>query len=212
MRGELRRPASAAIGLGVGLFAGLSGLAGGVVLIPALALLGKLPGRFLAATSAGVVMFSALAGALGGALSTMVANLSVGKAEYDDRYEELCEMAYRAQDIKDRLLRAVDEDTEAFNEVIAGMRMPKDTAEQKETRATAIRAAIDKYYGTSHSIELKKVMEDLTTVDEASLELLEEEEDLDVQDLEAGAVMRREMAAFRPRFVVNEVLRLVGGP
>ena len=39
----------------------------------------------------------------------------------------------------------------------------------------ALREAIDKYYGTSHSIELKKVMEDLSTVDEASLELLEEE-------------------------------------
>jgi len=54
-----------AIGLGVGLFSGLSGLAGGVVLIPALALVGKLPSRFLAATSAGVVMFTAATGALG---------------------------------------------------------------------------------------------------------------------------------------------------
>ena len=43
----------AMMGLGVGLFSGLSGLAGGVVIIPALALLGKLPSRFLAATSAG---------------------------------------------------------------------------------------------------------------------------------------------------------------
>jgi uncharacterized membrane protein YfcA len=55
----------AAIGLAVGLFAGLSGLAGGVVLIPALALVGKIPGRFLAGTSAGVIMFTAAAGALG---------------------------------------------------------------------------------------------------------------------------------------------------
>jgi len=55
----------AVIGFGVGLFAGLSGLAGGVVLIPALALVGKLPGRFLAGTSAGVIMFTAAAGALG---------------------------------------------------------------------------------------------------------------------------------------------------
>ena len=51
----------------------------------------------------------------------------------------------------------------------------------------ALREAIDKYYGTTHSIELKKVMEDLSTVEEASLEVLEEEEDLDVEDLEAGA-------------------------
>jgi uncharacterized protein len=52
------------IGLATGLFAGLSGLAGGVVLVPALALLGKLPGRFLASTSSGVIMFTSLAAAL----------------------------------------------------------------------------------------------------------------------------------------------------
>jgi uncharacterized membrane protein YfcA len=55
----------AVIGLGVGLFAGLSGLAGGVVLIPALALFGKVPSRYLAATSAGVIVFTAGAGAVG---------------------------------------------------------------------------------------------------------------------------------------------------
>lgn len=54
-----------AIGLCVGLFAGLSGLAGGVVLLPALALVGKLPARFLAATSAGAITFIAAAAAAG---------------------------------------------------------------------------------------------------------------------------------------------------
>jgi type IV pilus assembly protein PilB len=51
----------------------------------------------------------------------------------------------------------------------------------------ALREAIDRYYGTTHAIELKKVMEDLSTVDETALEVLEEEEDLDVTDLEASA-------------------------
>ncbi len=53
------------VGLGVGLFAGFSGLAGGVVLVPALALIGRVPSRFLAGTSSGVVCFSSLAAALG---------------------------------------------------------------------------------------------------------------------------------------------------
>lgn len=53
------------VGLGTGLFAGLSGLAGGVVLVPALALAGKLPARFLASTSSGVIMFTSLAAAAG---------------------------------------------------------------------------------------------------------------------------------------------------
>jgi type IV pilus assembly protein PilB len=52
----------------------------------------------------------------------------------------------------------------------------------------ALREAIDKYYGTTHAMELKKVMEDLQTVDESSLEVLEEEDEIpDVTDLEASA-------------------------
>ena len=83
---------------------------------------------------------AALSGAIGSALASMVVNLSVGKGEYDDRYETLCKLAEQAQRVKDRLLRAVDEDTEAFNEVIAGMRMAKDTEAQRDARAAAIRA------------------------------------------------------------------------
>ncbi len=49
---------------------------------------------------------------------------------------------------------------------------------------TSLRAAIDQYYGSTHSIELKKVMEDLADAEEADLEVLEEEEDLDLAALE----------------------------
>jgi type IV pilus assembly protein PilB len=47
----------------------------------------------------------------------------------------------------------------------------------------AILEAIDRYFGSSREIELKKVMDDLATVDEAALELLEEEEELDIAKL-----------------------------
>jgi glutamate formiminotransferase/formiminotetrahydrofolate cyclodeaminase len=83
---------------------------------------------------------AALAGAIGSALASIVVNLSGGKGEYDDRYDELCDLADKAQEIKDELVRAVDADTEAFNEVIAGIRMPKDTEEQLAARSTAIQA------------------------------------------------------------------------
>jgi glutamate formiminotransferase/formiminotetrahydrofolate cyclodeaminase len=83
---------------------------------------------------------AALAGALGSALASMVVNLSIGKGEYDPRYKELCDLAERAQAAKDELIRAVDADTEAFNEVIAGMRMARDTPEQSALRAQAIQA------------------------------------------------------------------------
>jgi type IV pilus assembly protein PilB len=52
----------------------------------------------------------------------------------------------------------------------------------------ALREAIDTYYGTTHAIELKKVMDDLSTVEETALEVLDEdEEDLDITDDEAAA-------------------------
>ncbi len=49
---------------------------------------------------------------------------------------------------------------------------------------TAIRTAIDRYYGSTHAIELKKVMEDLSEESGADLEVLEEEEELDLAALE----------------------------
>ena len=94
---------------------------------------------------------AALAGALGSGLASMVANLSIVKGEYDEQYDDLCQLAEQAQDIKDALVRSVDADTEAFNEVIKGLRMPKDTAEQVEVRSQAIRAG----YKTASEVPLQ---------------------------------------------------------
>ena len=49
---------------------------------------------------------------------------------------------------------------------------------------TAIRTAIDRYYGTTHAIELKKVMEDLSEESGGDLEVLDEDEELDLATLE----------------------------
>src|SRR6476659_5366882 len=50
-----------------------------------------------------------------------------------------------------------------------------------------IKAAIDNYYGTSSSLELKKVMEDLQQSESADLEVLEEEEEMDLEQLADSA-------------------------
>ena len=50
-----------------------------------------------------------------------------------------------------------------------------------------IKAAIDNYYGTTSSLELKRVMEDLQSSESADLEVLEDEEELDVEALTEGA-------------------------
>jgi glutamate formiminotransferase/formiminotetrahydrofolate cyclodeaminase len=83
---------------------------------------------------------AALAGALGAALAGMVANLSVGRGEFDAHYEELCELADRAQAVKDALVRGVDEDTRAFDSVLEALRLPKDTEEQKAERSRLIQS------------------------------------------------------------------------
>jgi glutamate formiminotransferase/formiminotetrahydrofolate cyclodeaminase len=84
---------------------------------------------------------SALAGALGAALAAMVANLTVGKKDYDAFWEEMKTVAIHAQQFKDELLRAVDRDTEAFNQVMAAFALPKKSADQMAQREQAVEQA-----------------------------------------------------------------------
>ncbi len=84
---------------------------------------------------------SALAGALGSALTCMVANLTVGKKEYQAAWDEMKDVAVQAQRLKDELLRAVDRDTEAFNKVMQAFSLPKKTEEQIAEREKAIEEA-----------------------------------------------------------------------
>ncbi|MEZ6195909.1 MAG: glutamate formimidoyltransferase [Planctomycetota bacterium] len=83
---------------------------------------------------------AALAGALGAALASMVANLTHGKKGLEDRRAEMDDLAVRAQAAKDDLLRAIDADTNAFNDVLVAMRMPRESAEEKAARDAAIQA------------------------------------------------------------------------
>ena len=84
---------------------------------------------------------SALAGALASGLVSMVANLTHGKKEYSESWQEMEDIASRTQSLKDDLLRAIDEDTEAFNALMSCFGMPKKTDEQKAHRNTAIQKA-----------------------------------------------------------------------
>ena len=84
---------------------------------------------------------SAYVGTLGVSLGTMVANLSAHKSGWDDRWEEFSEWAKKGQAYKNKLLALVDEDTNAFNKIIDGFRMPKSTDEEKATRSIAIESA-----------------------------------------------------------------------
>lgn len=84
---------------------------------------------------------SAYMGALAAALGTMVANLSSHKAGWDDRWKEFSDQADRGQELMQRLLHLVNEDTEAFNRIMDAFKMPKSTDEEKAARAAAIEDA-----------------------------------------------------------------------
>ena len=84
---------------------------------------------------------SALAGALGASLGTMVANLSAVKRGWEDRVLEFSPWAEKGQKMKDLLLGLVDEDTRAFDSIMAAFGLPKDTPEQKSARKIAIQDA-----------------------------------------------------------------------
>ena len=84
---------------------------------------------------------AAYMGALGSALGTMVANLSSHKAGWDNRCKEFAVWADKGQALMGELLHLVDEDTEAFNRIMAAFGMPKKTDEDKKIRSEAIQAA-----------------------------------------------------------------------
>jgi glutamate formiminotransferase / formiminotetrahydrofolate cyclodeaminase len=84
---------------------------------------------------------SAYVGALGVSLATMVANLSSHKRGWDNRWEEFSDHAERGQQLKNELLRLVDEDTAAFNGIMAAFGLPKNSDAEKSARTTAIQEA-----------------------------------------------------------------------
>jgi glutamate formiminotransferase/formiminotetrahydrofolate cyclodeaminase len=96
---------------------------------------------------------AALAGALGAALASMVANLTQGKAKSPEAETALLEAAAQAQRAKDALVLAVDEDTNAFNGYMEARRLANGSAEEKALRETAmqdgLKAAVEVPWGTA---------------------------------------------------------------
>jgi glutamate formiminotransferase/formiminotetrahydrofolate cyclodeaminase len=90
---------------------------------------------------------AAYAGALSASLTAMVANLSANKRGWDERWEEFSDIAEKAQKHKNELIRLVDEDTKAFNQIMQAFELPKSNESEiifrKEAIANATRFAIE---------------------------------------------------------------------
>ncbi len=84
---------------------------------------------------------AAYAGALGASLAAMVANLSANKRGWEEQTSYFSEMAEKCQQLKDALLRKVDEDTRAFDGIMNAFALPKQSDADKKVRTAAIQAA-----------------------------------------------------------------------
>ena len=84
---------------------------------------------------------SAYCGTLAASLTTMVANLSSHKRGWDDRWEFFSDWAKKGLDVQNELIELVDKDTDAFNQIIESIRLPKGTEEEIKKRNEAISKA-----------------------------------------------------------------------
>lgn len=87
---------------------------------------------------------AALGGALGGALVTMVSGLTIGREKYKDNWAEMESVRESSEKLRARLVSLMNEDTEAFNSLMAAMKLPKGTDEEKAARRNAMEEATKK--------------------------------------------------------------------
>ncbi|OLS27581.1 MAG: Methenyltetrahydrofolate cyclohydrolase [Candidatus Heimdallarchaeota archaeon LC_3] len=87
---------------------------------------------------------AALAGSLAASLGVMVCNLTLGKEKYSDVEDEIKEISSKLQVNMKRLNELIDEDANAFNDVMEAFKMPKDSEEQKTIRSDAIQKGYKK--------------------------------------------------------------------
>ena len=129
---------------------------------------------------------AALMGALGASLGGMVANLSAGKRGWDDKLEYFSDRAVKAQQLKDELLSLVDEDTAAFNKVMDAFALPKESAEEKIARSSAIEQA------TKHAAEIPlKAMETAFKSYQLLSEMADKGNPASISDVGVGALATR---------------------
>lgn len=81
---------------------------------------------------------AALSGAISSALAVMVANLTIGKKKYVEVEADMVKVKELAETYKNEFVNLIDEDAKAFDLVMAGFKLPKETDEEKLARKNAI--------------------------------------------------------------------------
>ena len=81
---------------------------------------------------------AALSAGLASALTEMVANLTVGKKGFEGIEEEMKQITQEASECREKFLKDIDKDAEAFNKVMDAFRLPKNTQEEMDKRKQVI--------------------------------------------------------------------------
>jgi len=87
---------------------------------------------------------AAMAGAIGASLASMVVNLTAYKKGAGEIDKMLDDLSVKAIEIKDKLIKNIDDDSNAFNEYMEAMRLPQNTPEEKNARFAAMQAGLKK--------------------------------------------------------------------
>lgn len=85
---------------------------------------------------------AALAGAIGAALGIMVGNLTITSAKYTEVHEQASQLVKELEEKLTSLEGYVDEDTQAFTQVMLAYKLPKSTDEEKTLRSQTIQQAM----------------------------------------------------------------------
>ena len=85
---------------------------------------------------------AAVMGAMGAALVSMVANLTVGKKKYEEVEEEMRGFLEQSEALRERLTGMLQADVDVFDQVMAAYGMARETEEEKARRSQTIQAAL----------------------------------------------------------------------
>lgn len=87
---------------------------------------------------------AALCGALSGALTSMVCNLTIGKKKFIAVDPEMRTVLEHSERLRRRFTQLIEEDEAAFNVLMDAFKLPKDTDAEKEIRTAKVQEATKK--------------------------------------------------------------------
>jgi len=105
---------------------------------------------------------------MGAALAAMVARFTAGREEFKDVGERMEGIRQGSDDLADRFLALVQEDTDAYLEVLAAIHLPKETQDEKASRGEALQTAMRK--AASIPLETLRLSEELLQMAKEAVE------------------------------------------